>query len=100
MYIACARRPKLECGVDIVVSPQALSAEVEGATVILAPDMKYLRLDGTGSEIWRLVQAGDDLPSILDALCARYDVDRETAQRDVMVFLRDLAEKGILSLQQ
>ena len=85
---------------DIVVSPQALSAEVDGATVILAPDMKYIRLDGTGSEIWSLVQAGEALPGILDALCARYEVDRETAQHDVMVFLRDLAEKGVLSLQQ
>lgn len=84
---------------DIVVAPEALSAEVDGATVILAPDMKYIRLDGTGGVIWELVNTGEDLNGILDMLCEQYDVDRETAHRDVMAFLQDLAGKGVLSLR-
>lgn len=83
---------------QIVVAPEALSAEVNGETVILAPDMKYIRLDGTGGVIWELVNSGASLETILDSLCEQYDVDRETARRDVTAFLHDLAAKGVVSL--
>lgn len=84
---------------DILVAPESLSAEVDGATVILAPDMKYIRLDGTGGAIWELVEGGRDFDGILDELCERYDVERETAAADVLAFLEDLAGKGVLRLQ-
>lgn len=84
---------------QIVVAPQALSAEVNGETVILAPDMKYIRLDGTGGVIWELVNSGATFDAILDSLCEQYDVDRQTVQRDVMAFLHDLAAKGVLTLR-
>jgi hypothetical protein len=84
--------------VDIEVAPEALSAEVDGATVILAPDMKYIRLDGTGGVIWELVQMDNSLDGVLDTLCQRYEVDRETAKRDVLAFLQDLASKGVVKL--
>lgn len=83
---------------DIEVAPGAVSAEIDGATVVLAPDMRFLRLDETGAAIWQFIVEGRNSVGVVDALCQRYAVDRETANADVRGFLQNLADLGLVTL--
>ena len=82
------------------VAPEAVTAEIDGATVVLTPDMQFVRLDETGGAIWQFVQDGCDVDGVVDGLCERYAVDRATAARDVDVFLAALADVGLVTLER
>ncbi len=83
---------------DIVVAPEAVSADIDGATVVLTPDMRYVRLDTTGGTIWKLVSEGHNAKEVVDGMCTRFEVDRSTAERDVRDFLNGLAGLGLVTL--
>lgn len=50
---------------------------------------EYYGLDDIGSRIWELI----------DTLLERFDVDRETCERDVLKFLNELDEDKILEVE-
>jgi hypothetical protein len=82
----------------VKVAAEAVSAEIDGQTVVLTPGMEYVQFDGTGGAIWRLVREGRRVDGIVDGLCELYEVDRVTADRDVRRFLAELADLGLVTL--
>ena len=57
----------------------------------------YLKLNGTGAHLWKQLDAGADQPSLVESLLATYDVDRNTAWKDVDAFLRQLRKAELLA---
>ncbi|MBP5429264.1 MAG: PqqD family protein [Clostridia bacterium] len=55
-----------------------------------------ITLAGSGKEIWETLQEDTTEDQIVDKLLAVYDVDRETAARDVSGFVARLREAGLL----
>lgn len=55
-------------------------------------------MDGIGSEIWRLLDAPLTVAEICDRMMARYDVERDVCEKDVLAFLNDLASDNTVRI--
>jgi hypothetical protein len=89
----------LERETRVVVSPDAVSAELEGETVILGMhDGVYYGLDLVGSRIWGLAASPATLGSMHATIVAEYDVAPEVAWTDLCAVVRDLLAAGLLVL--
>ena len=84
-------------------SPDVVARQV-GAEQILVPirqnvgnlDFIYT-LSSVAATAWSLLDGSRNVDSIVDAICAEYDVDRATATDDVAVLLNDLSEAALIS---
>ena len=73
--------------------------EIADETIFMADEGDELHtLDEVGSFIWKAIDGNKSLLSILNELCDEYDVERNVAENDLMNFISDLAEKGILTV--
>jgi hypothetical protein len=71
---------------------------VGGEMVILAADDSSLFvLNEVGTLIWEAADGRTTIDGIADAVCREYDVDAETARRDVEEYVSALAGAGIVS---
>jgi hypothetical protein len=84
------------------INENFLLSEVAGNAVVMpvgeAADRLngMLKLNDTGAFLFRTLQAGTTEAGLTDALCTAYEVDRDTAARDVAAFLHILRTAGIL----
>lgn len=75
-----------------------------GAESILVPirrsvgnlDFVYT-LSPVAAHIWTMLDGARNADAILDAVCAEYDVDRDTAMNDLRALLADLAEVSLVT---
>jgi pyrroloquinoline quinone biosynthesis protein D len=70
---------------------------VRNAWVLLAPERLFLP-DAPAVEVLKLVDGERSVGVIIDDLAARFAAPRETIAADVIALLRDLGEKGAVSL--
>lgn len=57
---------------------------------------KYLVLDRIGALIWEELEAPIRVRDLVDRLQARFEVGRPQCESDVLKFLRQLCDKGLL----
>lgn len=55
-----------------------------------------ITINETGEFIWRQLLENTDTDTVVDALCAEYEVDRDTASKDVEDFVNILKDKKVL----
>ena len=65
------------------------------AWVLLAPE-RLLTPDETAVEILQLCDGERTIAAIVDALAADYEAEREVIEGDVLAFLQELADKGMI----
>ena len=53
-------------------------------------------LNETGALLWSELEKGTDAAALAEVLTAHYDVDKETAERDVQAFLDSIRQIGCL----
>jgi hypothetical protein len=71
-----------------------------GETVLLSlTTATYHGFDGVGATIWGLVQQAIKVEDVVSSVVAEYDVDRETCERDVLGFLGQCAERGLIEVR-
>lgn len=54
-------------------------------------------LSPVAARIWNLLDGSRSLDAVVDTICGEYDVDRETASRDVAELLASLEEAKLLT---
>ncbi len=70
---------------------------VDNEVAIISMDANRIRLlNPVGSFLWERCE-GATVGELISAVCARYEVDGETAARDVEAFVVDLEGRGLLS---
>jgi hypothetical protein len=75
--------------------------KVGGEMVILsADDSSLFVLNEVGTAIWEAADGRTSLEAIADGVCREFDVDLDTAQRDVSEFVTALAAAGVVSLSE
>jgi hypothetical protein len=85
----------------IRVSPQVVSQELSGETVILDLDSEcYFGLDAVGTRIWHLIREGADLRTIHDTLLDEYDVDPAQLHADLEALIADAQQRGLITLAE
>jgi len=78
-----------------------LFQELEGEAVLLSLDEGcYYGLDELGTRIWKLLDADFDSEQVVERIIEEYDVDRETARKDLDAFLADLEKSGLIRRQR
>lgn len=55
-----------------------------------------ISLNQTGAYLWELLEQPTDVRALVAALVEKYDVDADTATRDVQAFLAPLKEVGAI----
>lgn len=55
-----------------------------------------VNLNETGAFLWRLLEKSSTEPEMVDALLNEYEVDRETAEKDVRAFVEKLTEAKLV----
>ncbi len=82
-----------------VPAPDLFVRELDGETsIITSAGDRIDTLDAMGTFIWRRIDGKASLAAILDAICAEYDAPREVAAADLVAFVRQLAERQIVTL--
>lgn len=85
----------------VVLSPEVISQEVSGETVLLDLDSEnYFGLDEVGTRIWQLIQENGELQSVYDTLLAEYDVTPEQLLQDMEKLLTDIQAAGLVRLAE
>jgi hypothetical protein len=65
--------------------------------IMSAVDSTFFTLNETATLIWQAADGTTPLAQIIaDKVCSEYDIDPETAARDVENFVAELSEHGIL----
>lgn len=76
--------------------------EVAGSFVVVAIGDKIKEFNGiinlneTGAFIWRQLEKEATEQELVEKLLEEYDIDKETAQRDVKEFIHKIQEAGLL----
>jgi hypothetical protein len=84
--------------VFIARAPRLAARKVGGEMVILsAADSSLYVLNAVATAVWEAADGRTSLDTIVtDVICRDFEIDRESAARDVDGFVRDLASHGIL----
>ncbi len=85
----------------ITLSPEVISQEVSGETVLLDLESEnYFGLDEVGTRIWQLIKETSDLQAIYNTLLQEYEVEEERLQADLGALLGEIAGLGLITLKE
>jgi hypothetical protein len=74
-----------------------VSAPLEEWLVMMDIDAgKYYMLDEIASVVWTRLAAPTSVADLVNELCSRYDVAPSRCEADVLPFLTELHEKGLV----
>ena len=82
------------------IPPQVMSRLVGDETVLL--DLSsgiYFGLDGVGKRIWETIAEGRSLEETATIITAEFEVNEAQAQTDLIEFVENLVERGLLETQ-
>lgn len=73
---------------------------VDGETIILTDNARKLHtLNDVAGEIWKLSDGTMTVDDIISKVIEEFEVDKETANRDVVEFISKLCEMNLLVLK-
>ena len=85
----------------ITLSPEVISQEVSGETVLLDLESEnYFGLDEVGTRIWQLIKESGDLQAIYNTLLDEYEVEEQRLQTDLEALLGEIAGLGLITLKE
>ena len=70
--------------------------DVDNAVLLSVADGLYFGLDAVGGRIWELLDTPRTVGEICTALGEEFEVDDETCRADVLGFVAELMERGIV----
>lgn len=76
-----------------------VSADVADDAILLDINSGYFfQLNRTGTRIWSFVEAPQTLGALCDHMATHYRVDADTCRHDLVTFVADLIERGVLEV--
>lgn len=84
-------------------TPEVVCRRVGGESILVPLRQNVGNLDfvytlsAVAASVWELLDGNRSMDEIVDAICAEYDVDRDTAAADVTALLADLSEAALIS---
>ena len=57
----------------------------------------FIKLNETGAFLWNLLSVDTEVSDMVDKMTVEYDISREIAERDILLFVKKLEENGILA---
>jgi hypothetical protein len=82
-------------------NPSIIWTKLDRNVVLLNIELAhYFETNAVGGLIWELLDEPRTVSDIVERVVARYRVDREQCQADVLKFLDALAESGLLAREE
>lgn len=73
--------------------------EFENAVVLLhIENGEYYNFNSTGSELWKALQSPRSLDELILLLTARYECTVEQCRKDILLWLKESYEKGLIKV--
>ena len=86
-----------EAGTTPKISPDVVWRLLDDNAVVVSPREGEVRvLNPVGTAIWQLLEQEESAPAIVRYLTANFDVSQERAHDDLITFLEELTQRGIL----
>ena len=83
----------------VVASNDQVSSDLAGETVLLSmKTAHYYGLADVGARIWSMVREPMSVSAICDSIAREYDVSPDRCQADVVRFLQELAQHGLVEV--
>ena len=83
----------------VVASRDQVSSDLAGETVLLGlKTARYYGLADVGARIWALINEPTRVSTICETIRREYDVAPEQCEPDVLRFLGELAEQGLIEV--
>jgi hypothetical protein len=83
----------------VVAAKDQVSCDLDGeAAVLNLATGTYYGLDRVGATIWQHIQTPASIRDIGEALVTRYEVDAITAKSDLVSFLTEMMQEGLVEL--
>ena len=84
----------------VVFSDTIFAQEIDGEMVLLDTQSEnYFGLDKVGSSIWYAIEAENGLlERVLRRLLEEYDVEENVLKHDLLVFVEQLAQSGLVKV--
>lgn len=83
----------------VTIRSEVMARQVGDETVILdLASGNYYGLDAVGARVWQLLGEGLAPAAVCDALLGEYATTREELEKDVERLVRELGEKGLVTL--
>ncbi len=84
----------------IIFADTVFAQEVDGEMVLLDMNSEnYFGLDEVGTAIWQAMQESGDLQEVFNALLAQYDVEEEVLKTDLLNFVDQLVQSGLVEVK-
>jgi hypothetical protein len=78
--------------------PEVVFERLEGQVLLLSLDTgRYGTLNGTGAQLWELLESPKRVEDLIEHLVATRTVDADRAGADVRAFLAELLERGLVA---
>ncbi|BAZ34096.1 hypothetical protein NIES4074_66100 [Cylindrospermum sp. NIES-4074] len=84
----------------VVAAKEQISSDLDGETVIL--DTKagvYYGLNSVGASIWNLIQQPKTFAEIQSTILAKYEVESDQCENDILTLLQELAKEGLIEVK-
>jgi hypothetical protein len=79
------------------IPKEVMTAHLAGEAVLLHTGTKaYFKLNETAAELWKGIEAGEDVERVVARLTAAFDVDAATARAEVVRVIGELETRGLL----
>ena len=76
-----------------------VASDIDNEKVMMSVEKgQYFGLEPVGSRIWEMIEQPSRVSAIIDRLLEQYSVDRATCEQDVLAFLSELDEAGIIQV--
>ncbi|WP_309121667.1 lasso peptide biosynthesis PqqD family chaperone [Paenibacillus sp.] len=85
----------------VVQGKDHIVSDMDGEKVMLSiRNGKYYNLGEIGGDIWDLIASPSRIEAVVDALLARYDVERDQCEEHVLTFLARLADEKLIEVER
>lgn len=80
---------------------KALATGIDDEVVMFDADAgKYYGLNSVAATVWNMLEKPLSVGEICDQLTSEYDVDKEKCMREVLGFLPELKDKGLIEITE
>ena len=86
---------------DYIPVHSALKTRNEGEFLIASNrNSEIYYLNGTAREMWNILDGNMTIEGLCAEILGEYEVDRETLERDIVSFIRDMQWKKLIRLKK
>jgi hypothetical protein len=85
----------------VSASPHQVYTTLGSETVVLEFQAgTYFGMDEVGTAVWNFLQQSRQVADVIEYVASNYEVSAEVAETEILGFLQNLVEKGLLVIEK